>query len=211
MINIDLHAHTTYSGDSRISPEKLVDQLLYHPFVKGIAVTDHDTMRGYHHVKKLTKFHEELIIIPGIELSTPQGHIILLGLEKEPGLPMTVHEAVELAIKNEWVIIIPHPFRRGTGIAEIAKEVRAHAVEVFNPRMSKEDSDRAVKLAKSISAGMVAGSDCHIESDLWTYCTQIDSSPNLSDVLESIRRGKTKPVSRKSFSRGEAKFSKSNS
>ena len=63
---IDLHCHSRFSdGDKNI--EQLIE-LFRHTNTKFAAITDHDDLRS---IKKLLKLNvEDIIFIPGVELST---------------------------------------------------------------------------------------------------------------------------------------------
>ena len=111
MIWIDLHVHTKFSGDATIPPRLIVDQLYAHPFIKGVAVTDHDTLQGYYRARKLAMAYEDVLIIPGIEVSTPQGHITVLGVEEKPAYPPTIGDVVDFARERAGIIVVPHPYR----------------------------------------------------------------------------------------------------
>ncbi len=191
-INIDLHIHTKFSGDSRISPKIIIEQLHSHPIIKGIAITDHDTTTGFKYVQELAIPYRDIIVIPGIEITTLQGHLIILGIEEEPKRPLTIWEAVDFGMEQGGVIIIPHPFRVG-GIAEIAEELNAHAVEVYNPHAADEENNQALKLAKIRGLAKTAGSDCHHIDGMWTAYTEIDAEPAVDSILNAIKLGKTKP------------------
>lgn len=192
-VDIDLHVHTKFSGDSQISPKIIVEQLHSHPQIKGVAITDHDTMRGFHHVRKLAAAYSDLIVIPSIELTTQQGHMIILGIEKEPKRLLTVWEAVDFGIEQGGVIVIPHPYRHLSGMADVAREVHAHAIEVLNPRVTREANNQASELAKIMGLAPVGGSDCHHIDEMWAVCTEIDAEPRIDDILNAIKMGRTKP------------------
>jgi len=69
----DLHVHTCYSADSSIIPRELVEQLDSHPNIKAVAVTDHDQTEGYFKVRELAAAYKDVLIIPGVEISTIEG------------------------------------------------------------------------------------------------------------------------------------------
>jgi predicted metal-dependent phosphoesterase TrpH len=80
MIYADFHIHTTFSSDSIISPKMLVERLHAHPLVKVAAVTDHGTVAGIKPVQRLAVSYPDLLIIPGVEITTWQGDIVVLEL-----------------------------------------------------------------------------------------------------------------------------------
>ena len=64
---LELHCHTTFS-DGTLTPKQLVDRAVTKG-VKALAITDHDTISGWHEARIAAQPHG-LEIVPGIELST---------------------------------------------------------------------------------------------------------------------------------------------
>lgn len=63
---IDLHLHTAYS-DGKLWPEELL-ALVRETNLTAFSVTDHDTLEGYRHTKKLLR-EDDPELIPGVEIS----------------------------------------------------------------------------------------------------------------------------------------------
>lgn len=187
MIRIDLHVHTTYSADSTISPRFLVDQLYAHPTIKCVAVTDHDTLDGYLEAKKLAKAYEDIVILPGIEISAVEGHITVLGVEEKPTRVDGVESVVDFAKENGGVIVIPHPYRI-MGVGDLAKNIDADAVEVLNTRSSRLENKLAEELARAKDVQGVAGTDAHHLQDLWRVYNEAEAGSDVHEVLEAIRK-----------------------
>jgi predicted metal-dependent phosphoesterase TrpH len=194
MIRIDLHVHTIFSGDATISPRFIVNQLYSHPFIKGVAITDHDTLEGYNRVRKLAATYEDILIIPGIEVSTRWGHINILGVEEKPRWGLTIEKIVDFARERGGVIVIPHPYRE-SGMGEKMKNIHVDAIEVFNPHATYEQNKMAEKLARAKNLPRVAGSDAHDPDEMWAAYTEVKAEPNVEAVLNAIRRGLTKTKS----------------
>lgn len=78
-MKIDLHVHTLAS-DGRLSPAEVVDKAAEFG-VKTIAITDHDSVEGIEVALREALKFPELLVIPGVELSTngSQGEIHMLG------------------------------------------------------------------------------------------------------------------------------------
>ena len=188
MIRIDLHIHTKYSGDAIISPKLIADQLYAHPFIRGVAITDHDTLQGYHHAHKLATVYKDILIIPGIEVNTTQGHIAILGVEEKPIYPLTVEDVVDFAKERAGIIVIPHPYRV-LGIGDLARNILADAIEVLNPRSTRQENKMAEELAEERKLPGVAGSDAHRPQQMWTAYTEVDNELDVDDVLSAIKRG----------------------
>ena len=76
MLNCDLHVHTNFSKDGESSVEEILERA-DEIGLDVIAITDHDTVEG---AKKALLFMTRVLVIPGIEVSTKQGHLIVLGV-----------------------------------------------------------------------------------------------------------------------------------
>lgn len=193
MILVDLHLHTAFSGDSSISPRLLVDQLHAHPSINVVAITDHNTLEGYFQVQKLARPYDDLTILPGVEISTKKGDLIILGVEEMPNIPIDLYSAVDFAKASEGIIIIPHPYR-SMGIEDLSMNIEADAIEVLNPTATKKENVMANNLARMRNLPGVAGTDAHSAMELWTVYTEIKAQPSIDDVLRAIQKGAVKPV-----------------
>jgi predicted metal-dependent phosphoesterase TrpH len=188
MFRMDLHLHTVFSSDSTISPKLVVEQLYKHDSIKGVAITDHNTLDGYFQVNKLANAYEDLVVLPGIEVGTEKGDIILLGIEEKPKLPATLDSVIDFAKTTDGAIVIPHPYR-SLGIGDLAMNVEAHAVEVLNPTATSEENIMAQNLARARKLPGVAGTDAHSPEELWTAFTEIDTQPDRESVLNTLKEG----------------------
>jgi len=195
MIHVDLHVHTVFSGDATINPKLLVEALYAHPTVKGVAVTDHDTLEGYFQVRKLAAVYKDLLVIPGVEATTQEGHIILLGIEEKPPYMSTLESVVDFATERAALIVIPHPYRTDRGICNAAERIQADAVEIINPSASLNENRLAEKLAKARNLPGVAGSDAHNLNETLTAYTEVDAEPEVESVLKAVKNGWVKAVS----------------
>ncbi len=194
MTRLDPHLHTRFSGDATISPKLIVEQLHAHPFIKAVAITDHNTMQGYMAVRKLASSYQDLTIIPGVETSTLQGDIIILGVEEKPSYASSVWEAVDFAKARAGVVVVPHPYRIN-GLGDLAEKVPADAIEVMNPTATKRENKMAQELAKTKKLPGIAGSDAHTPLQMWTAYTEVNADPDIHEILKAIKEGRVKPVS----------------
>ncbi|MCJ7762402.1 PHP domain-containing protein, partial [Candidatus Bathyarchaeota archaeon] len=131
MIQADFHIHTVYSSDSVIQPKTLVDQLVAHSFIKVAAVTDHDSVRCCKATMELASAYPDILIIPGVEISTPNGDMLILGIEELPPRPWNPENLVDFARANGAVSIVAHPYRE-YGMGDYAKNFKVDAIEVLN-------------------------------------------------------------------------------
>lgn len=194
MLSVDLHVHTLYSGDSSITPKRLVDALHSHSFLKTVAVTDHNTLEGYYFVSKLATAYQDILIVPGVEASTPYGDLIIVGTEERPSHPAMPEELVEFAEERNAITIIPHPYRAPSGLGDYARRLKPTAVEVYNPTAMPVQNRLAQQLAKEMKLPQVAASDAHNIEDLGAAYTKINATQNMDEILKAIKNGQTQPI-----------------
>ncbi len=165
---IDLHIHTKYSRDASIKPSELI-KVAKARGLDGIAVTDHDTTRGWAHFSVVDDF----TVIQGIERTTDHGSII--GLFLNEGIDAYgFWEAVDQIRSQDGIVVLPHPcdtFRRDTPrIRALDKgllKAKIDAVEIFNSRcILGRSNDRADRLAEELGKHRLGGSDAHNISEV---------------------------------------------
>ena len=191
MLRCDLHVHTNFSRDG----ESSVGEILARAASVGldaIAITDHDTCEG---VGEAERAGSGLVIIPGVEVSTKQGHLIVLGV-REP-LPPGRHvmETIRLARSRGAVTILPHPYHMWRhGVARRVPESigAVDAIEVFNSRYIVGSANRkAARIARKVRIPQVGGSDAHHARFVGFGYTLIAAEPGVTSILSAIREGRT--------------------
>jgi len=165
-----------------------VEQLYAHPFIKAVAITDHNTIEGYHRVKEITLSYTDILIIPGVEIGTVDGDIIILGVTELPPKPWTVESVIAFADARRALTIAPHPYR-GTGLGDTAKKYNLNAIETLNGISQLHINKQAENLAKEMNLPGVAGSDAHQTHELWTVYTEIQASSDVDKILSAIKKG----------------------
>ncbi|MBK6765433.1 MAG: PHP domain-containing protein [bacterium] len=169
MHRYDLHTHSCASHDCATRYEDLI-AMARRRGLNGIALTDHDTMDGYHHLVKVWPA-AEMHLIPGCERTLFDGsHIIGLFIQSMPAAT-TLREAITEIRAQGGLVYLPHPYREYSGVlgaaAQHSDEDRAWAVEhadiieIYNRKCTAEENSRALELAKKYKKSFAAGSDAH--------------------------------------------------
>ena len=91
---IDLHIHSKYSFDSLLSPKTIL-KVAKKKGLTGIAVTDHNTIRGGLEVKEINKDRDFTVIV-GSEVQTEIGDIIGLYLSDEIKSRISIEGRIDL-------------------------------------------------------------------------------------------------------------------
>ena len=167
-----LHLHTDYSRDARTPPEA-VARFVEREGFGCVAVTDHDTIRGALHLRSITY----VPVIVGSEISTRDGDLIGLFLDRDVPAGMSARETA-LAIRRQGgLVLVPHPFIRflGCGLGNAIWDIidMVDAIEVFNAQNVLSMPDRrAAEFARRMSIPGFVGSDSHVETSI-APCYQV--------------------------------------
>lgn len=192
MLRCDLHVHTNFSRDGESSVEDVL-LMAKKAGLDAIAITDHDTVDGVAYARDL---ETDIIVLPGIEISTRQGHLIALGVTGVIPADLDFSETVRLAREAGAVLILPHPYhqwRHGVALRVPDAIDMVDAVETFNSRFITGSANRkAARVALARGKPGVGGSDAHHARYVGFGLTFVDADRDASSILQAIRDGKTK-------------------
>ena len=196
--HIDLHCHSWFSGDGVSSPESLIASARKKG-LHGLALTDHDTSDGFRYLlgKGLAREDglpvDDFLIIPGVEVSTAEGHLLCLGVM----LPYLKHtpaiEVCKLVHEKGGVAIPAHPYDRfRAGIREsVLETLEIDGLEVFNAATAlKRFNEMAFQYATEKGHPKTAGSDAHHEGAVGTAYTILPTADfSVQGILRQIKEG----------------------
>jgi len=162
----DLHVHSKYSSDGILEPLEIV-RIAKERGLNGIAITDHNTIRGGTEAKKYETKDFQVII--GAEIMTEKGEVTGLFLSTE--VKSRCFEDVINEIKAQGgLVIVPHPF---DGLRHSAFHITSDyaslvdAIEGFNSRCVFQKYNRkAVEFAARHNLPVVGGSDAHYANEI---------------------------------------------
>jgi predicted metal-dependent phosphoesterase TrpH len=190
-LKIDLHVHTCYSRDSSITLKQVVS------FAKkrgldGVAVTDHNTVEGALKLKT-----SDIIVVPGIEVSTLNGH--LLGLNVTTPIPakLGIEETIQLIHDAGGIAVAPHPtaFYKSPPSRKVSSY---DAVEVMNASSVPFSllTHYSRKFAESLGLPQTGGSDSHYAPEIGTAYTVVKSGAAVDEIVSAIKKGNVSPMGR---------------
>jgi len=166
----DLHMHTTFS-DGWPEPHELVDRARS-ARLDVIAVTDHDTIEGALRAAECCGSRRGLEVIIGEEVSSRDGHIVGLFLERRIRPGMSAAATVHAIHDQGGLAVAVHPFWRTQrrsrggpvhGVGWLAAELDFDAVEVENATPGFYLFNQlARRLNTGLSSAELGGSDAHI-------------------------------------------------
>jgi predicted metal-dependent phosphoesterase TrpH len=189
----DLHIHSSYSFDSTSSIEVVMEQAAYRNGLDVIAITDHDEIEGSLRAQDLAPLYG-IEVIPGIEISTSEGHLLALFIRKfvPPGL--TLQETLHRVGEQDGLCIPAHPMARAIHsltAATIRKAV-SHTdlrrilvgLETINAGLLFQRlSPRVRWLSEELHLASVGNSDSHVA---WTIGSGISDFPGRT--AQDLRR-----------------------
>lgn len=194
MFDCDLHTHSRFfhfEPDVAAAYDPLGTRLTLtigrRRGLDGLAVTNHDY------------FRPETVVtpncLPGIEISTSKGHLLVIGPEPptrtERG-QLSPTDAVDLAHDHDCAAIIAHPFRNST-LRESDADFDAVEINGKHP----EHRRRIEELAQRLEIPIVGGSDAHFPFEVGRVSTRLDIEQLTPEaVVEAIQTGRVEPVFR---------------
>ncbi len=192
MLKLDLHIHSKYSEDGIGSPGEII-KLLQDKGLDGMAITDHNNIKGGLKAVKIAP--KDFVVIPGIEISALEGHIIALNVKDNIPKKLSIEETIEKIIDAGGTPIIPHLFRSMSGIKKdnlqkIQKKISA--IEVFNACSVPQSNLKTAKIAKKYKLGGTGGSDSHIPEYAGYGYTTVDTTDlKIDTIISEIEKKKT--------------------
>lgn len=190
-MRFDLHIHSNYSPDSGLDVDDILKKAVKNG-LDGIAICDHDTLTGsFHARKRVIELNLPLLVLPGVEVSTNRGHLIVLGVRENIPSGLDPKETIKIAKLKGGVVIAAHPFKIRS-IGNVGG-LDIDAIETFNSRCIFGENKKAQKMAIELKVPQVGGSDSHMLATIGSGYTEIDSQPDEISVLNAIRKGKTRP------------------
>ena len=182
----DLHMHTTVS-DGLMSVQALLDHVARRGCLDVIAITDHDRLdASLWAYARRNRYPFE--IVPGVEVSSAEGHVLALWMTTPIPTGMSMSETVAAIHEAGGLAILAHPFFAQMG--EVRRAWRAYkhdhaylvragldGLETFNASVVIPGSNRkAAHVAAQIGLAATGGSDAHTLNAVGTGVTHFVGS-----------------------------------
>lgn len=167
----DLHIHTTYSYDGSATVKAVLKQAKS-AGLDVIAITDHDEILGALAAESISADYQ-IEVIPGIEISTAQGHLLALFVRTAIPAGRSLIETLLRVYDAGGLCIAAHPLAFGAHsltetVIRRAIETRIGqqvllAVETWNASLFHLGSNRqAARLAQRLHLAAAGNSDSHV-------------------------------------------------
>lgn len=191
-LRFDLHVHSSCS-DGRDGVKEILEAAVEKK-LDGIAITDHDTLEGSFEAERIVRDRDlSLLVIPGVEVSTSDGHLLALGIRELPTKGKSPEETIEFVHDRGGIAIVSHPYHLFRHAMYRIPD--CDAVEVYNSKYIFGIANWwAKRKAERRGLPMVAGSDAHMAKTVGLGVTliEVEDGCEVSDVLVTIRAGRVK-------------------
>ena len=185
----DLHVHSRASLDGRSSVEALIETARTRG-LSAITVSDHDLCTPLPDCK-------DLFLIPGVEITSANGHI--LGLFLDAPIDFTAlgkfpppEKAIAAIHASGGLAVLAHPFAPQKLAPEEIARLGFDAIETANARamLKKGANEKARLLAEKAGLPGTGGSDAHCAKELGGCVTEFDCERNLTAMKQALKAGR---------------------
>ena len=164
-MKIDKHVHTKNSKDSNQNLQEIV-RIGKKRGLDGVAITDHNKITLKRR-KKISGF----IFLPGVEIKTEFGEILVYNIKKIPH-SKNFFDLINKIKKNKGcILVIPHAFDKMRKSAIQDEKVLMQIKDKIdymeiNGRSFFIFRKRAIKFAKKNNLKLITGSDAHFKFEI---------------------------------------------
>lgn len=192
-MNIDLHVHTAERSSCATATEQEQILAAIQAGLDGIAITDHDRLVPYDHLRALNAQFAPFRVFTGIEIQAEAEHWLVLGIH-DPALERLdwrypdLHRFVR---QRGGAIILAHPFRYRPEIQADIDHYPPDGIEVksLNTPSHREADIRA--LAARLGLTLFCNSDAHRPGTIGQYGTSLpypaENDDQLLTALHSLK------------------------
>ena len=198
-LKADIHIHTREDPEDLIlySAIDLID-MAHEKGYKVLAITNHNKMTYSHYLRDYAR-ERGIVLIPGMEATIEGRHVLLYNVDPNKVKRDSIASLRELRDKNT-LIVAPHPFF--PGFCALRGRFLRHielfdAVEISHFYSPMVDFNRfAARIAMRLDIPLVGTSDAHQRRQFGLTYTMIKSEQDPDAVIEAIKAGRARVVSR---------------
>jgi predicted metal-dependent phosphoesterase TrpH len=164
----------------------------------AIAITDHDAIAGAWTREVASRRGSRIQVFVGMEVTTRQGHLLALGIEKPVRMLQDIDTTIALIHEQGGLCVLPHPlawFSMGARRATVDRLARQNdngthldGLEVFNPSFAGRVTYQQVQKlnASRWKLATCGGSDSHALHTIGSAFTIFPGSPTLAGLRAAM-------------------------
>lgn len=193
----DFHIHTRYSRDSLLSEDGFIRRAIERGLTH-VAITNHDNVEGAIAVRDRVAAQglaDRLHVILGEEVSSADGEIVGLYLERTIPPGLSAEETADAIHQQGGLVSVPHaydPFRRShlrePALLQLLEAGKVDAIEVFNSRVTfARHNQQAAELAERYGIPGIACSDTHSGVEVAMSFNALPAFSNAVELQAALR------------------------
>lgn len=196
----DLHIHSMHSPDATTTVRAVLKQAA-DVGLQVIAITDHDAITGALEARELASQYN-VNVVTGAEVTTSEGHVVALYVEKLPPGGMSLDETLLWIGHHGGIAIAPHPFNQLPNSLSLQSVIGVFnrprskgilkGIEVYN-MATRAFNDTAEKLSVFLPLAKTAASDAHVYWAIGVGRTQFKGS-SADDLRIALENATTIPI-----------------
>lgn len=188
----DMHVHSRYSpsclfkGYASRSTISDIFKTAKKKGLKGIAITDHNVIKGSLKAARIAKRHG-IVAVPSMEIHSKQGHILAYNINEPVKRGLDFRETIEKIHALGGIAVCAHPLIKIFGIGR--KRVKFFdGVEVFNGREGREFPKEGIGKNQFVTGG----TDAHTFNEVGNVVTVFEEGfSNAEEMIELLRKRKS--------------------
>ncbi len=199
----DVHMHSTYS-DGSASIQEILDHVQKNTTLDVIAITDHDVIEGSLRARDLwLQGGYGFDFIVGEEVSTKEGHLLGLFIEKRVPAGLGMERSIDLIHEQGGLAVIAHPLHRlfrhscqrsVMDRIHASKEVWFDGIETWNASFCGIYANQVAMSTNRSIYGLpeLGNSDAHSINSIGAGMTWFEGT-RASDLRQTIEAGLSAP------------------
>jgi len=191
-LKADLHIHSNHS-DGKSSVREILEVAINRR-IDIVSITDHNTVNGSLEALEIVRDENlPIVILPGIEISTAQGHLLAFGITEDVEAGIEMSEAVRIVRESGGITSLAHPFQfYRHGAVRLGCFKIVDCIEVFNAKSLGIFNRLSEFFCRRFGKGKTAGSDAHKAEFVGYGITVIELNDiSLSGILNALKSGKS--------------------
>jgi len=190
-LKVDMHTHSEFSPDSRTTLAAQAAAIRA-AGLHVVCATDHNTIEG---ALRLRELADGFRVIVGEEVSSRDGEIIGLFIEKAIPRDLSAEETIARIHDQGGLVSVPHPFSRNrrfhlqrSVLERVYKDI--DCIEVFNAREAfTQDNVRAAAFASEKGIPGAVGSDAHRAAEIGRAWVEMEDFAGRDDFIAALSEG----------------------
>jgi predicted metal-dependent phosphoesterase TrpH len=198
----DFHIHSLHS-DGKEGVAHIVAHVEQHTDLDVIAIADHDNIDGALLARDMAATDcQRLQVLPAAEISTREGHLLALGIEKLIPAKLSMAETILAVREQGGVAIVAHPLCRWCPSASLdtlrnlAQTCPPDGLEVLNGSLAglgRKGHLQRLNDEEGFHWAEAGGSDAHTLNAIGSAYTSFKGH-TAADLLSSLRAGTTEAL-----------------